>query len=92
MYTGNSDSDMCNPDFRINRTDGRSQSLPIHVLLIRIIRILPNPDRNLGSTSDWIQQSCLYSAGALYLTQPENQAATTAADDNAAAAEAVYHM
>ena len=27
---------------------------------IRIIRILPNPDRNLGSTSVRIKQSCLY--------------------------------
>ena len=39
---------------------GRSQSLPIHVTSIRIIHILPNPDRNLGYTSVRITQSCLY--------------------------------
>ena len=47
---------------------GRSQSLPIHIIPIRIIRILPNPDRNLGSTSVRIKQSCLYS---IYLTRKE---------------------
>ena len=39
---------------------GRSQSLPIHIIPIRIIRILPNADRNLGSTSVRIKQSRLY--------------------------------
>ena len=28
-----------------------SQSLPIHIIPVHIIRILHNPDRNLGSTS-----------------------------------------
>ena len=39
-----------------------SWSLPIHIIPIRIIHILPNPDRNLGSTSVevHIKQSCLY--------------------------------
>ena len=37
---------------------GRSQSL--RIIPIRIIRILPNPDRNLGSTSFRIKQSGLY--------------------------------
>ena len=39
---------------------GRSQSLPIHTISIFIIRILPNPDKNIGSTSVRIKQSCLY--------------------------------
>ena len=38
---------------------GRSQSLPIHIIPIHIIQILPNPDRNLGSTSVRIKHSCL---------------------------------
>ena len=32
----------------------------MHIIPIRILRILPNPDRNLGSTSVRIKQSCLY--------------------------------
>ena len=44
--------DTCNPDFRL-------KSLPIHIIPMRIIRILPNPDRNLGSTSVRIKQSSL---------------------------------
>ena len=52
--------DMCNPDFRRNRQIGRSRSLPIHIIPIRIVRILPNLDRNLGSTPFQIEQSCLY--------------------------------
>ena len=51
---------MCNPDFRLNHQIKRSRSLPIHIIRIRIIQILPNLDRNLGSTSVRIKQSCLY--------------------------------
>ena len=40
---------------------GRSQSLPIHIIAIRIIQILLYPDRNLEFTSARIKQSCLYS-------------------------------
>ena len=49
--------DMCNPDFCLNRI---GRSLPIHVIPICIIRILPNPDRDLGYTSVRIKRSCLY--------------------------------
>ena len=52
-------SDMCNPDFLLGQI-GRSRSLPLHIIPIRIIRILPNPDRNLGYTSVRIKQSCMY--------------------------------
>ena len=39
--------DMCNPDFHINRTDWKvPKSILIHIISIRIIRILPNPDRD----------------------------------------------
>ena len=52
--------DMWNPYFHLNRPDWKvPESLLIHIIYIRIIRILPNPDRNLGFTSVRIK-SCLY--------------------------------
>ena len=51
--------DMYNPDSRLNRTIGRSQFRPMHIIPLCMIRILPNPDRNLGSTSVRIKHNCL---------------------------------
>ena len=62
--------DMCNLDFCLNQRDWKvPESLPIHIIPIRIIQILPNPDRNLESTSVRIKQSCLYNHFLLLLSK-----------------------
>ena len=52
--------DMCNTVFVQTGQIGRSQSLPVHITPICIIRILPNLDRNLRSASVRIKHSSLY--------------------------------
>ena len=47
--------DMCNPDFRLNRTDWK---VPVPSYANNFYA--HNPDRNLGSTSVRIKQSCLH--------------------------------
>ena len=48
--------DMCNPDFRLNQTDWK-----VAVPSYTYNSYTHNPDRNFGSRSVRIKQSCLYS-------------------------------
>ena len=52
--------DLCNPDFRLNRADWKVPVPSYTIIPTCIIRILPNPDINLGSTSVRSKQSSLY--------------------------------
>ena len=52
--------DMCNPDFRLNRTDWKVL-IPSHTYNSYTHNPdLPTPNRDLGSTSVQIKESCLY--------------------------------